>query len=332
MSNSTEIRIKRLKPGATIAIFGASGFLGRHIVQNLAARGYRIRAAVRRPNEAMFLRPMGAVGQVEPFQANVRDDASVEAAIRGADAVINLVGILSESGKQTFQSVQSEGAVRVARAAKAAGISVFVQMSALGADAESGSDYARTKAEGEAAVRETLPEAVILRPSIVFGPQDGFFNRFAAMTLVSPALPLIGGGKTKFQPVYVKDVAEAVARVLERPDTAGKTYELGGPDTRSFRELMELTLREIGRKRVLLPLPFALASFIGWFTQFLPGAPLTVDQVRLLRHDNVVSEEARNEGRTLEGLGIKPVMAEAILETYLFRFHRQGQYAQYKTS
>lgn len=332
MSNSTENRTKRLKPGATIAIFGASGFLGRHIVQNLAARGYRIRAAVRRPNDAMFLRPMGAVGQVEPFQANVRDDASVRAAICGADAVINLVGILAEGGKQTFQAVQAEGAARVAREAKAAGISVFVQMSALGADPESASGYARSKAEAEAALREILPDAVILRPSIVFGPQDGFFNRFAAMALVSPALPLIGGGKTKFQPVYVKDVAEAVVRVLERPDTAGKTYELGGPDVRSFKELMELTLREIGRKRILLPLPFSLAGFIGWFAQLLPGAPLTVDQVRLLRHDNVVSEEARNEGRTLEGLGIKPVMAEAILETYLFRFNRQGQYAQYKTS
>ena len=332
MTNSTENRSQRLKPGATIAIFGASGFLGRHIVQALAARGYRVRAAVRRPNEAMFLRPMGAVGQIEPFQANIRDDASVKSAIRGADAVINLVGILAESGKQTFEAVQAEGAARVARLAKQAGISVFVQMSALGADPESASAYARTKAEGEAAVREALPEAVILRPSIVFGPGDDFFNRFAAMTLLSPALPLIGGGKTKLQPVYVKDVAEAVARLLERSDAAGKTYELGGPDVHSFKELMQLTLDEIGRKRILLPLPFALASFIGWFTQLLPGAPLTVDQVRLLRHDNVVSEDASNEGRTLEGLGIKPVMAEAILETYLYRFHKQGQYAQYKTS
>ena len=332
MANSTETRSNRLKPGATIAVFGASGFLGRHIVQNLAARGYRVRAAVRRPNEAMFLRPMGAVGQIEPFQANVRDDASVKAAIRDADAVVNLVGILAEGGKQTFQAVQAEGAARVARMAKAAGISVFVQMSALGADAESTSAYASTKAAGEAAVRAELPDAVILRPSIVFGSGDSFFNRFAAMTLLSPALPLIGGGKTKFQPVYVKDVAEAVLRVLERPECAGKTYELGGPEVRSFKELMQLMLREIERKRLLVPLPFALASFIAWFAQLLPGAPLTVDQVRLLRHDNVVSEEARNEGRTLEGLGIKPVLAEAILETYLFRFNRQGQYAQYRTS
>ena len=332
MSNSTENRTKRLKPGATITIFGASGFVGRHIVQNLAARGYRVRAAVRRPNEALFLRPMGAVGQIEPFQANIRDDASVKAAIRGADAVINLVGILAESGKQTFDAVQAEGAARVARAAKAEGIATFVQMSALGADAESASDYARTKAAGEAAVREALPAAVILRPSIVFGPGDSFFNRFAAMTLLSPALPLIGGGHTRFQPVYVKDVAEAVVRVLERPEAAGKTYELGGPETRSFKELMELVLREIGRKRLLVPLPFPLAHAIAWIAQLVPGAPLTVDQVRLLRRDNVVSEEARNEGRTLEGLDIKPVAPEAILETYLYRFNRLGQYAQYHTS
>ena len=321
-----------LRAGATVAVFGGSGFVGRHVVQALARRGYRVRVAVRRPNAAQFLRPMGVVGQVEPVQANIRDDASVSSAVAGADAVVNLVGILHQSGKQKFAAVQAEGAARVARTAAAAGISSFVQISAIGADAESPSAYARSKAEGEAGVRAAMPGAVILRPSIVFGPEDDFFNRFAALARLSPVLPLIGGGLTRFQPVYVKDVAEAVARVLERPDVAGRTYEIGGPEIATFRELMERMLREIGRSRLLVPLPFALARLQAVFLQLLPKPLLTVDQVRMLAVDNVVSDAAKAEGRTLEGLGIQPTAMAAILQSYLYRFRRTGQFERANAS
>lgn len=321
-----------LRSGATVTVFGGSGFVGRHVVQTLARRGYRVRVAVRRPNEAQFLRPMGVVGQVEPVQANIRDDASVAAAIAGADAVVNLVGILHQSGKQKFAAVQAEGAARVARAAAAAGISSFVQISAIGADAESPSAYGRSKAEGEAGVRAALPGAVILRPSIVFGPEDDFFNRFAALARLSPVLPLIGGGLTRFQPVYVKDVAEAVARVLERADAAGRTYEIGGPEIATFRELMERMLREIGRSRLLVPVPFALARLKAMFLQMLPTPLLTIDQVRMLAVDNVVSDAAKTETRTLEGLGIQPTAMAAILPSYLYRFRRTGQFERANAS
>lgn len=303
-------------------IFGGSGFVGRYLVQHLARRGWVIRVAVRHPDSALFLRPMGHVGQITPIAANLRDDKSVAAAVSGVDAVVNLVGILHESGRQTFQAVHVEGAQRVATAAKSAGAERFVHMSALGADPKSAAIYARSKAAGEEAVRAAFPEATIVRPSIIFGAEDGFFNRFATMAQLSPALPLIGGGKTKFQPVYVGDVAEAMARIIEEPATRGKLYELGGPQTYSFRELLELLLQEIGRRRCLLSLPFPLAGLMGTILQHLPNAPLTRDQVELLKQDNVVSGTTP----TLADLGIQPTAVEVILPTYLDRFRRGGRY------
>lgn len=321
-----------LRPGSLITVFGGSGFVGRHVVQALARKGYRVRVAVRRPNQALFVKTSGDVGQVEPVQANIRDTRSVKAALDGAHAVVNLVGILNESGAQRFETVIAGGADRIARAAKAAGIGIFVQVSAIGADEASPSAYARSKAVAEQAVRAQIPAAAILRPSIVFGPEDDFFNRFAGLARIMPALPLIGGGKTRFQPVYVKDVAEAIVRAVETGAADGKVVELGGPETYTFRQLMELTLREIGRRRLLLPLPSALAKLMAFFLEKLPGAPLTVDQVTLLGADNVVSEEARKEGRTLEGLGVAPTSPEAILPVYLVRFRRRGQFEQLRTA
>ena len=320
-----------LPAGSLVTVFGGSGFLGRHIVHALARRGYRVRVAVRRPNDAQFLRPMGVVGQVEPVQANIRDDVSVRDVVEGADAVVNLVGILYETGRQTFEAVQAEGAGRIARAARDAGIDRFVHVSAIGADAESPSSYARSKAAGEAAVRETLPRAAIVRPSIVFGPEDDFFNRFAAMARLSPALPLVGGGTTRFQPVYVKDVAEGVARILER-GLYGATYEFGGPEVKSFRELLEDMLRVTGRSRVLAPLPVPIARLVSYAAQFIPNPPLTPDQVRLLGADNVVSEAARPAGSTLEGLGIAPTALGIVLPTYLYRFRKSGQFERANAS
>lgn len=324
-------RTGTLPAGGLVTVFGGSGFLGRHIVQALARRGYRIRVAVRRPNDALFLRPMGVVGQVEPVQANIRDDASVRAAVEGAAAVVNLVGILHETGHQTFEAVQAEGAGRIARAAREAGVGCFLHISAIGADAESPSEYARSKAAGEAAVREAFPGAAIVRPSIVFGPEDDFFNRFAAMARLSPALPLVAGGTMRLQPVYVKDVAEGISRLLERGAPAG-IYEFGGPEVKTFRELMEDMLRVTGRKRILAPLPAPLATLMSYVTQFLPNPPLTPDQVRLLRADNVVSEAAKTEGRTLEGLGVAPTVLEVVLPTYLYRFRKTGQFERAKAS
>lgn len=312
--------------GKLVTVFGGSGFIGRHVVRALARRGYRVRVAVRRPDLAEHVQPLGAVGQIMPVQANLRHRWSVDRAVEGADAVVNLVGILAESGQQTFDSVQAFGARAVAEAARAAGISNVVHISALGADPQSSSVYARTKAMGEAAVSETVPEAIILRPSIVFGPEDDFFNRFAAMARLSPALPLIGGGETKFQPVFVGDVAEVAARAVDGELVAGTVYELGGPEVASFRECMELMLRVIRRKRLLVPLPFGLASVKARVLQMLPGKLLTVDQVELLKSDNVVSESAIAEGRTLEALGVEPRAMAAILPTYLERFREHGQY------
>lgn len=323
--------VSRLPAGSMVAVFGGSGFLGRHIVQTLARRGYRVRVAVRRPNDAMFLRPMGVVGQVEPVQANIRDDASVRAAVAGADAVVNLVGVLHESGRQTFAAVQAEGAARVARAAKEEGIAHFLHVSAIGADEDSPSAYARSKAAGEKAVREALPHATIVRPSIVFGPDDNFFNRFAALARLSPVLPLIGGGETKLQPVYVQDLAEGIARIIESGD-GGKVYEFGGPEVHTFRALMEETLRATYRKRLLLPLPAPLATLVSYVTQFIPNPPLTPDQVRMLGTDNVVSEAAQAEGRTLEGLGVSLTALELVLPTYLYRFRKSGQFERANAS
>jgi len=303
-------------------VFGGSGFIGRYVVTDLARDGWSVRVAVRRPDEALFLKTAGVVGQVTPIATNIRDRASVARAVAGADAVVNLVGILHESGRQKFQAVQAEGARTVAEEAARAGVAHLVHVSAIGADPNSDASYARTKAAGEAAVRQAFPKATILRPSIVFGAEDGFFNRFARMARLSPALPLIGGGKTRFQPVYVGDVAEAVATAITTPAAAGQTYELGGPKIYTFVDLMRLLLNEIGRKRALVPLPFPIASLMGAVMQCLPMPQLTLDQVRLLKRDNVVSEGASG----LADLGIAPTSVETIIPTYLDRYRARGYY------
>ena len=308
-----------------VTVFGGSGFLGRHVVRALARRQYRIRVAVRRPELAGFLRPMGRVGQIHAVQANLRYPQSVAAAVRDADVVINLVGILFERGRQRFDAVQAEGAEAVALAAKAAG-APLVHVSAIGADESSPSLYARSKAEGERWVLAALPEATIMRPSIVFGPEDDFFNRFAALARLAPALPLPGGGHTRFQPVFAGDVAEAIAKAVDGDTKPGAIYELGGPDVRTFKELMEFTLATIQRRRLLVPVPFALLKLQATLLQFLPKPPLTPDQVELLKRDNIVSENAKRDGRTLEALGIVPESIAAIVPTYLWRFRKSGQF------
>jgi NADH dehydrogenase len=308
-----------------VTVFGGSGFLGRHVVRALAREGYRIRPAVRRPDLAGHLQPLGRVGQIHAVQANLRYPASVEAAVRDADVVINLVGILFERGKQRFEAVQAEGAHQVARAAAAVGARV-IHVSALGADPDSSSLYARSKAAGEAAVLGAAPGATIFRPSILFGPEDDFFNRFAAMARLSPALPLVGGGETKFQPVFVGDVAQAILKAVRGAAKGGTIYELGGPEVRTFKELMEYVLAVTERGRLLVPLPFALAKLQAFFLQFLPTPLLTPDQVELLRSDNAVSQAAIAEGRTFEALGIEPAAMEAIVPSYLWRFRKTGQF------
>jgi NADH dehydrogenase len=313
-----------------VTIFGGSGFVGRHLVRALAKRGWRIRVAVRRPDLAGHLQPLGVVGQIQPVQANLRFPDSVARAAEGASAIVNLVGILYQSGAQRFDAVQAEGADAVAKAAKQEGARL-VQMSAIGANKDSASDYGRTKALGEAAARAEKPDAVIVRPSIIFGPEDDFFNRFAALARISPFLPLIGGGETKFQPVFVGDVAEAIAKAVNGEARNGTTYELGGPEVKSFRELMELTLQEIGRKRLLLPLPFAVARLQAFFMEFMPKPMLTRDQVTMLETDNVVSAEAAREQRTLQGLGITPTAMRAVLPTYLWRYRKAGQFTKIAT-
>ena len=308
-----------------ITVFGGSGFIGRHIVRALCKQGHRVRVAVRRPDLAGHLQPLGRVGQIHAVQANLRFPDSVEAATRGANVVINLVGILFERGRQRFETVQSYGAEAVALAASAHGARL-VHVSALGADENSSSLYARTKAQGEKLVLAAVPAATILRPSIVFGPEDDFFNRFAAMARVAPALPLIGGGHTRFQPVFAGDVATAVVAAVEGRTNPGTIYELGGPSVRTFRELMEFVLATIERKRVLVPLPFGLATVQAFFLQFLPKPLLTPDQVELLRSDNVVSAQAAREGRTFAALGIEPTSLEVIVPSYLWRFRKTGQF------
>jgi len=311
-----------------VTVFGGSGFVGRHVVRALAKDGWRVRVAVRRPDLAGHLQPLGGVGQIVAVQANLRFPESVAQAVRGADAVVNLVGILSESGKQRFEAVQAKGPQVVAEAAKAAGVARFVQMSAIGADRASKAQYGQTKAAGEQAVLETFPDAAILRPSIVFGPEDDFFNRFAAMARFSPALPLIGGGTTRFQPVFVGDVAQTVAKALRGELAAGLPYELGGPEVLTFKQILEYVLQVTDRSRLLLPLPFGLAKAQAKILQLLPNAPLTVDQVTMLETDNVVSDEARAAGRTLEGLGITPAPIEAVVPSYLWRFRKTGQFGK----
>lgn len=311
-----------------VTVFGGSGFVGRHVVRALARQGYRIRVAVRRPDLAGHLQPLGGVGQIVAVQANLRNRDSVDRAVRGADHVVNCVGILFESGRNTFDSVQDFGARAVAEAARAAGAGL-THISAIGADHKSDSVYARSKAKAEAGILKILPDAVILRPSIIFGPEDDFFNKFAEMARFSPALPLIGGGETKFQPVYVGDVADAVARSVDGRIAGGKVYELGGPRVMSFKECLEEILEITLRKRVLLPLPWGLASLIGKVSTFIPliDPPLTDDQVTLLKTDNVVSAEAKAENRTLSGIGITPTTVEAIIPTYLTRYRPHGQYS-----
>jgi NADH dehydrogenase len=314
-----------------VTVFGGSGFVGRHVVRALAKRGYRIRVAVRRPDLAGFLQPIGGLGQISFVQANLRYRDSIDRAVHDADHVVNCVGILFEKGRNRFDAVQDFGARAVAEAARTRGASL-THVSAIGADVNSASDYARSKGRGEAGIRQVLPEAVILRPSIIFGPEDGFFNKFASMSRFSPALPLVGGGHTKFQPVYVTDVAEAVARAVDGRAEKGATYELGGPEILSFRQCLELMLDVIDRKRALVPLPFAIASLIGSFASLVPfvDPPLTPDQVTLLRSDNIVSDEAKKEGRTIQALGITPALAEAILPSYLVRYRPQGQFTRGK--
>jgi uncharacterized protein YbjT (DUF2867 family) len=310
-----------------VTVFGGSGFVGRHVVRALAKRGYRVRAAVRRPDLAGHLQPLGNVGQIQAVQANLRVRWSVDRAVDGADHVINLAGILYESGRQSFNAVQDFGARAVAEAARAAGAGLTHQ-SALGADANSKSAYARTKAAGERAVLETVPDAVITRPSIIFGPEDSFFNRFANMARLSPALPLIGGGHTRFQPVFVGDVAEAIARSVDGKVPGGNIYELGGPDVSTFRELMEEMLKVIDRRRMLIPVPWLVAEIQGALLGLLPNPLLTRDQVTLLRTDNVVSDAAKSEGRTFDAIGIRPQTTEALLPAYLWRFRPAGQFTR----
>jgi uncharacterized protein YbjT (DUF2867 family) len=308
-----------------ITIFGGSGFLGRHVVRALVRREYRIRVAVRRPDLAGFLQPLGRVGQIHAVQANVRNRTSVAAAVRGSDVVINLTGILFESGQQSFEAVQALGAEAVAQAAAAEG-AAMIHVSAIGADPNSPSEYARTKAEGERLVLAAAPQATIFRPSIVFGPNDDFFNRFAALARMSPVLPLIGGGHTRLQPVFAGDVAEAIAKAVAGEAKSGTVYELGGPEVLTFKALMEYVLATIQRRRLLVPVPFWAAKFKAFFLEWLPKPLLTRDQVELLRVDNVVSEAARSEGRTLEGLGLVPRSIEAIVPSYLWRFRKTGQF------
>lgn len=306
-----------------VTVFGGSGFVGRHVVRRLAARGDVVRVAVRDPVAAAFLKPMGNVGQVVPMRVEIADAGAVAEALRGADTAINLVGILRETGRQRFDAVQGEGAERLAAAARDAGVARFVQVSAIGADAASDSAYARSKAAGEAGVRRHYPDAPILRPSVVFGPEDDFFNRFAQLAQLAPAVPLVGGGHTRFQPVYVGDVADAVLRVLDSPAASGRIYELGGPRTMTFREVIEFVLAQTGRRPALVNLPFGVASMLAAIMEKLPAPQLTRDQVRLLRRDNVAAQGAPG----LRELGIEPTPVEAVVPAYLEIYRRGGRYA-----
>jgi uncharacterized protein YbjT (DUF2867 family) len=309
-----------------ITVYGGSGFLGRHVVRALAKRDYRIRVAVRRAELANFLQPLGRVGQIHAVQANLRHAQSVDAAARDAQVVVNLVGILAEGSKQRFDKVHTYGTEQVALAANAHGARL-VHVSALGADENSPAAYARSKAAAEKLALAAQPQAVIMRPSILFGPEDDFFNRFATLARMSPVLPLIGGGETKFQPVFVGDVAKAIADAVDGKLAGGTIYELGGPEVETFKQLMQFVLATIERKRLLVPVPFFAAKLQAMLLQFAPS-PLTLtgDQVEMLRVDNVVSEAAKAEGRTLQAIGIEPETIEAIVPSYLWRFRRAGQF------
>jgi len=317
-----------------VTIFGGSGFLGRQIARRMAKEGWRVRVVCRRPNEALFVRTYGAVGQVEAVFGNIRDDASVRVALNGASAVVNCVGTFDRGGANNFGAVQGLGAGRIARLARAAGVEHLVHVSALGADARSDSAYQQSKAAGEEAVRAAFPGAVILRPSVMFGAGDGFFNRFAGMAMMGPVLPIVGGN-TRFQPVFVEDVAEAAVKGALGQASAG-VYELGGPDVDSFRGLMGRMLVVIGRRRLVLNLPFWVAGIVGGVLdlasaltlRLIPNRLLTRDQVRSLRHDNVVRAGAKG----LSDLGIAPTAIGSVLPEYLWRFRPSGQFAAIKAS
>ena len=305
-------------------VFGATGFIGRYVVNRMARCGWRVRVPCRNPDKALFLKPFGEPGQVSPVLANIRDDATVAAAVAGADIVVNLVGILAESGKNTFDAVHRQSAERIAKAAAAAGVGRLIQISAIGADPNSPSAYARTKAEGEQAVLAAFPDATILRPSIVVGPEDDFFNRFAGMARFSPVLPLIGGGESRFQPVYVGDVAEAAIHCATTPETKGQTFELGGPSVYTFADLMRLLMDGIQRRRALVTVPWGMARFQAKILQQLPNPPLTTDQLLMLERDNVVSDDAK----TLADLGLQATPIESILPTYLWQYRLGGRFAR----
>jgi uncharacterized protein YbjT (DUF2867 family) len=314
----------RLPLETLVTVFGGSGFLGRHLVRTLARNDLRVRAAVRRPDLAGHLQPLGRVGQIHSVQANVRYPASIDAAVRGASVVINLVGVLYERGNQSFQAVHADGAAAVAEAAKAEGARL-IHVSALGVRPDSASLYAQSKAAGEAAVLATIPDATIFRPSVLFGPEDDFFNKFAGLARFLPVLPLIGGGETRFRPVFVGDVAQAIMQAVDGTARAG-IYEVGGPDVLTLRQIYEFVLKTVERRRFLVPLPFPLALLQARVLQFLPTPPLTPDQVELLRDHNVVSPEAEREGRTLAGLGIEPTPISSVVPTYLWRFRARGEF------
>jgi NADH dehydrogenase len=319
--------------GALAAVFGGSGFIGRHTVRAFAREGWRVRAAVRRPDLAGYLQPMGGVGQIAAVQANVRYPESVARAVEGAKVVVNLVGVLAPCGRQSFEAVHVEGARAIAKAAKAAGAEQLVHVSAIGADPNAPGRYGRTKAAGEAAVLAEFPDAIILRPSIVFGPEDQFFNRFAAMAAKAPFLPLIGGGRTRFQPVYVGNVASAIVAAAGGVAKPGTIYELGGPEVQTFRRLLERTQEYAGRDRGYVSIPFWLASLMGTLTAILPAGlrPITADQVSMLKRDNVVSEAAQKDGRTLAALGIvEPHAISTVVPQYLEQYLPKGQYAHYR--
>ena len=311
-----------------VVVFGGSGFLGRHLVQRLARLGYPMRIGVRHPNNALFLKPMGRVGQIEIVAADIRNTEHAASLMRDAFAVINLVGILQESGGRRFDDIHAEAPGRLAQHAATLGVTRFVQMSALGASADSLSHYAQSKALGEEFVLDAFPDAVVMRPSIVFGPEDDFFNRFASMTRLSPVLPLIGGGHTRFQPIFVGDVARAVAVALEHNGTDGEIFELGGDEILSFEQLLKKMLEVIERRRILLTVPFAVAEALAFCTGWIPNAPLTLDQLRMLRTDNIVSSEAAVQLRDCRALGINPYPLQAVLPSYLARFRPSGEFAR----
>jgi len=304
-----------------VTVVGGAGFIGRYLVKRLAQQGWQVRVAVRDPEAASFVKPMGAVGQVQPIQANIRNEASIARAVAGADLVINLAGLMFPGGAQNFQAVHEDGAATVARAAHAAGVGRLIHVSAVGADRDAGSKYARSKDAGETAVRDAFPTATIVRPSTIFGPEDQFFNLFARLATILPVMPLLGGGHSRMQPVYVGDVAQAIAALARDTAPTGGIYELGGPQVLSMAELMSIVCEQTGRERLAVPLPFALAKFYAFFLQLMPWRILTMDQVEMLKTDNVVSGEYPG----LAELGVTPTPLDAVLPSYLYRYRKAGR-------